>query len=80
MLPFIVLEIRYYVARDGRSPFEGWFSDLDPAARAKVTIAIARLVQGNLSNVNGVGEGVLEYRINFGPGYRAISVGTARHW
>jgi len=33
-------------------------------------VAIARLGQGNLSNVKGVGEGVLEYRINFGPGYR----------
>ena len=33
-------------------------------------MAIARLGQGNLSNVKGVGEGVLEYRINFGPGYR----------
>jgi len=35
-----------------------------------VTIAIARLGQGNLSKLKGVGEGVLEYRINFGPGYR----------
>ena len=26
--------------------------------------------QGNLSNVKTVGEGVLEYRIDFGPGYR----------
>jgi putative addiction module killer protein len=25
---------------------------------------------GNLSNVKGVGAGVLEYRIDFGPGYR----------
>jgi putative addiction module killer protein len=65
-----VLEIRYYLARDGRSPFEGWFASLDPTARAKVTVAIARLEQGNLSNAKGVGEGVLEHRINFGPGYR----------
>lgn len=65
-----MIEIRYYLARDGRTPFETWFGSLDPAARAKVTIAIARLEQGNLSNVKGVGQGVLEYRINFGPGYR----------
>ncbi len=65
-----MLDIRYYLARDGRSPFEGWFASLDRTARAKVTVAIARLGQGNLSNVRGVGEGVLEYRINFGPGYR----------
>ena len=65
-----MFEIRYYLAPDGQSPFEKWFAGLDPAARAKVTTAIVRLEQGNLSNVKGVGEGVLEYRINFGPGYR----------
>jgi putative addiction module killer protein len=65
-----VLKLRYYLTPDGRSPFENWFSSLDAAAAAKVTVAIARLEQGNLSNVKGVGEGVLEYRINFGPGYR----------
>lgn len=26
--------------------------------------------QGNLSNAKGVGSGVFEYRIDFGPGYR----------
>ena len=26
--------------------------------------------QGNLSNVKGVGAGVFEYRVDFGPGYR----------
>ena len=35
-----------------------------------MTVAIARIEQENLSNVKGVGEGVLEYKIDFGPGYR----------
>jgi hypothetical protein len=30
-----VLEIRYYLARDGRSPFEGWFASLDPVRGRK---------------------------------------------
>ena len=63
-------EIRYYVASDGHQPFAEWFADLEPVARAKVARAIARMEQGNLSNVKSVGEGVLEYRIDFGPGYR----------
>ena len=29
-----------------------------------------RMEQGNFSNVKGVGAGVYEYRIDFGPGYR----------
>jgi len=62
-------EIRYYVSGD-RSPFADWFAELESFARAKVTTAIARIEQGNLSNVKSVGEGVLEYRIDFGPGYR----------
>ena len=70
MLPYVVLELRYYLAGDGKSPFEEWFSGLDVAAGAKVSVAVARLGQGNLSGVKPVGEGVLEYRIDWGPGYR----------
>jgi putative addiction module killer protein len=58
------------VAAGGEQPFADWFADMEPVARAKVTRAIARLEQGNLSNVKSVGEGVLECRIDFGPGYR----------
>jgi putative addiction module killer protein len=39
-------------------------------AAAKVTTALERIADGNLSNVKSVGAGVLEYRIDFGPGYR----------
>ena len=52
------------------SPFAKWFSGLDAHAAAKVTVALYRLEQGNVSNVKSVGKGVSEYKIDFGPGYR----------
>lgn len=39
-------------------------------AAAKVATALERIADGNLSNVKSVGSGVLECRIDFGPGYR----------
>ncbi len=65
-----MLEVRYYVTSGGHQPFAEWFADLDPVPRAKVAGALVRMEQGNLSNVKSIGEGVLEYRIDFGPGYR----------
>lgn len=59
-----------YLEQDGSSPFAKWFKRLDPVAAAKVTTALYRMEQGNLSNVKPVGQGVAEYRIDFGPGYR----------
>ena len=35
-----------------------------------MTTGLERIADGNLSNVKPVGSGVLEYRIDFGPGYR----------
>ena len=35
-----------------------------------MTIALTRIERGNLSNAKAVGGGVLEYKIDFGPGYR----------
>jgi len=67
MAPKQVVE---YLEQDGSSPFAKWFSRLDPVAGAKVTTALYRMEQGNLSNVKPVGQGVAEYRIDFGSGYR----------
>jgi len=60
------------------SPFAEWFDHLDRQAAAKVTIGIARLSLGNVSNIMGVGAGVQEYRINWGPGYGFISDATGK--
>jgi putative addiction module killer protein len=65
-----MIEVRLYVDHVGRASFGRWFETLDATAAAKVTAAVARMEQGNLSNTKSVGQGVLEYRIDFGPGYR----------
>jgi putative addiction module killer protein len=70
MLPLDALEVLEYLEPGGRSPYAEWFDGLNPAAAAKVVIALARLAHGNFSNVKGVGGGVHEYKIDFGPGYR----------
>ena len=65
-----VISVREYVDPDGRSYYARWFNRLNAQAAAKVATALVRLERGNLSGVKGVGGGVLEYRIDFGPGYR----------
>ncbi|MDP7602516.1 MAG: type II toxin-antitoxin system RelE/ParE family toxin [Alphaproteobacteria bacterium] len=63
-------EIREYLDTRGRSPYAGWFDRLNARAAAKIAMALVRMEQGNPSNAKGVGAGVSEYRIDFGPGYR----------
>ena len=65
-----MLNLLEYQTVEGTSPFSTWFNELNAEAAAKVTQALVRMGQGNLSNVEPVGSGVSEYKINFGPGYR----------
>jgi len=65
-----VIEIREYIDPEGGSPYAKWFNRLNAPAAAKVVTALLRMVRGNLSNTKGVGAGVFECRIDFGPGYR----------
>ena len=65
-----MIDVVEYLDARGRSPYAKWFDRLPAQAAAKVAVAVNRMSQGNLSNVKGVGEGVLEYRIAWGPGYR----------
>ena len=79
MLPVFMLEIRYYVAEDGHQPFAEWFADLDPVARAKVARAIARMEQGNLSNVKPSARACWNIRSISGRDTGSISRATGRH-
>lgn len=63
--------VRLYQRPDGVIPFERWYDQLsDQRGQQKVLARIARLKLGNLGDHRSVGQGVVELRISFGPGYR----------
>jgi putative addiction module killer protein len=51
--------------------FAAWFAALrDTRTRARILTRIRRVSLGDLGDVRPVGEGVLELRVHWGPGYR----------
>ena len=65
-------KIEYYSAPNGEVPFRAWMSGLkDAAGRARIDARIARLRRfGQAGNCKAVGGGVIEMRVDAGPGYR----------
>lgn len=65
------LRLLYYQTADRKQPFAEWLAALrDKQARGRVRIRLARLRAGNFGDCEPVGDGVLELRIDWGPGYR----------
>jgi len=66
-----VIEIRHYVSRRGKDIFDSWLTQLgDARAQAKVTSRINRLAAGNFEDCTSLQGGLIELRIDWGPGYR----------
>jgi putative addiction module killer protein len=65
-----MIDVREYSDASGKSVYAKWFDSLDGQAAAKVATALEKLTKGNFSNVAPVGEGVSEYKLDWGPGYR----------
>ena len=52
-----------------------WFAGVrDRVTRARIDIRIRRLSLGNAGDAKPVGEGVLELRVDHGPGYRVYFI------
>lgn len=64
-------EVESYVRPDGTCPFNKWLDSLqDRQARARIRTRINRVRLGNIGDCRSVGGGVLELKIDYGPGYR----------
>ena len=58
-------QIKELLLVEGDSPFAEWFGSLEAVAAAKVRVAVSRMEQGNLSNVEWF-RGIGEYKIDWG--------------
>ncbi|EKN3442196.1 TPA: type II toxin-antitoxin system RelE/ParE family toxin [Yersinia enterocolitica] len=66
-------EVKRYQDAQGKVPFTDWITKLRKKQRqaaAKIDIQIDRASAGNFGDYKAVREGVLEMKIDFGPGYR----------
>jgi putative addiction module killer protein len=64
-------ELRTYRTKKGEEPFTDWLGALkDGVGRAHITNRLNRAVLGNYGDYKLVGDGVIELRIHYGPGYR----------
>ncbi len=63
------MRVLEYIKIDGSNPYKDWFDGLDAQAAAKISVAKVKLELGNTSNIKWF-EGIGEYKINWGPGYR----------
>ena len=65
-----MLRVVQYVTHGGQNPFDRWFRRQNVQVRARIQARIDRIEFGNFGDHRGVGEGVSELRLDFGPGYR----------
>jgi putative addiction module killer protein len=65
-----LIELRDYLDSAGRRPIRRWLDGLDSVTRARIAKTLVQLSLGNMSEIKSVGGGVLERRLDFGPGYR----------
>jgi putative addiction module killer protein/probable addiction module antidote protein len=65
------MELQYYQTASGRRPFVEWLGQLkDRQARWRIESRLAVVATGSLGDVKPIGDGLLELRIDWGPGYR----------
>ena len=63
--------VEVYETSQRTAPFDDWMRDLrDPIGKAAVDSRLALLRRGSLGKYRDVGDGLIELKVNVGPGYR----------
>lgn len=63
-------QVKLYVTQDGRTPYVSWIRRLDERTKNRIDARVTRLALGDFGKYRSVGNGVVELKLNFGPGYR----------
>ena len=72
-------KISVYVTASGTVPFDDWMNDLkDYVGKAAVEARIARLRLGSLGKHGNVCDGLIELKVDVGPGYRIYVADNGR--
>ena len=63
--------LREFVDANGRNRFREWLEGVrDIRTQYVIDARLTRIANGNMGDCEAVGEGVMEFRIHHGPGYR----------
>jgi putative addiction module killer protein len=73
--------VEVYVSPSGSVPFDDWMTGLkDPIGKAAIDSRIGRLRLGSLgTKLREVGDGLIELKIDTGPGYRIYLADDGRN-
>lgn len=70
-----------YQREDGSRPFLEWFSGLrDKLTQTRILARLSQIESGNLGDWAPVGDGVIEFRLHFGPGFRIYAGRSGTSW
>lgn len=70
-MDIIKKQIEIYCTNKGKTPFISWLESLkDSKFRYRIKERLDRVTLGNMGDYKSIKHGVLELRLDFGPGYR----------
>ena len=65
-----LFRVVHYLTSNGKDVYEDWLGELDTRDANRVVAHVTRMYSGNFGITRSVGDGVLELKIHYGPGYR----------